>query len=205
MDLHDLGLTYGSDKASTHAFTYEYDKRLKHLRNEKIDFLEIGIWQGGSLQMWHEYFPNAIIHAADLHDYSALNSTRVITHITNQEKEEDLRSLPKNFDVILDDGGHTMLQQQLTLKVLFIDHLKSGGLFILEDLHTSGPAYAGSHGSTAANNTLQLLNDLKTGTLTEYNKYYISKEDFNAIKEQIKEIEIINLGEHHITSVIKKK
>lgn len=205
MDLHDLGLKYSSDKASTHAFTYEYDKRLKHLRNEKLNFLEIGIWEGGSILMWHEYFSNATIHAADLYDYSRLNSERIVTHIANQEREDELRTLPKNLDIILDDGGHTMLQQQVTLKVLFNEHLKSGGLFILEDLHTSGPAYAYTHGSTSTNNTLKLLEDLKNNSFSNDNNYFITEDDFNMLKNQIEYVEIINLGEHHITSVIKKK
>ena len=205
IDLHDLGLKHSSDKANFHAFTYEYDKVLSHLRHEKIDFLEVGILEGGSLRMWHEYFTNAIIHGVDLWDYSTMNSERMKTYIANQEDEVSLRALPKNFDVILDDGGHTMLQQQLTLKVLFTDHLKSGGLFILEDLHTSGPSYAHTHGSTETNNTLKLLYDLKDGKLSEDNDYYISVDDFNTLKSQIAEIVIITLGVHHITSVIKKK
>ena len=204
INLHDLGLKHGTDK-TVHGFTPDYDKHLSHLRNEKLEFLEIGLWEGASIAMWHDYFKNANIHGADILDCSRFDNERITTYIVNQENESSLRSLPKNFDIILDDGGHTMLQQQLTLKVMFLDHLKEGGLFIIEDLHTSGPAYSGSHGSTAANNTLQLLKDLKSGTLSEYNKYYITAVDFNNIKEQIKEIEIIDLGEHHITSIIKKK
>jgi len=205
MDLHDLGLKHGSDKASIHAFTYEYDKVLNDLRYTNLEFLEVGILQGASLKMWYEYFPNSVIHGVDLWDYSALNNERIKTHIANQEDEASLRALPKNLDIILDDGGHTMLQQQLTLKVLLPDHLKSGGLFILEDLHTSGPSYSYTHGSTPTNNTLKLLYDLKNGDFSKDNDYYITEDDFNVLKEKIEDIEIINLGEHHITSIIRKK
>ena len=39
-----------------------------------------------------------------------------------------------DFDMIIDDGGHTMEQMQVSLNYLW-DELKSGGLYVIEDLH----------------------------------------------------------------------
>ena len=63
-----------------------------------------------------------------------------------------------NFDVIIDDGGHTM-KQQLTSIVTLLPMVSSGGLYIIEDLETSFP-----HMSTVscANSsaTLDFIKDL---------------------------------------------
>ena len=124
--------------------------------------------------------------------------------IINQEKSDELLSIPGEFDVIIDDGGHTMLQQQLTLKTILGPKLKHGGIYILEDLHTSKDRYFNSHGSNDLNNTLNLLEDLKNSKLRENNQYFINKTDFNSLLNLIESIEIIETGEYSVTSIIKK-
>jgi hypothetical protein len=61
-----------------------------------------------------------------------------------------------NFDIILDDGGHTMQQQITSFTVLF-PHVKSGGMYIIEDLHTS---YWSSFGGGGPNSTVNFLKSL---------------------------------------------
>lgn len=230
--LQEIGIHFETDKALYHMFCDEYDKRLTQLRDEPIEMLEVGILHGCSLLMWHEYFNKAKLHGADILHYD-INIERITTYVCNQEVEEDLRRLPKNLDLIIDDGGHTMLQQQLTLKVLLIENLKPGGIFILEDLHTSRPYY-GSHNvvtptttnptgygailcdwdapnrdnqwhANSKNNTLNLLEDLIAGSPRPDSEYLISNEEFQLIHSQIESIEIIDLGVDHVTSFIKKK
>jgi hypothetical protein len=205
MELHDLGLKYKTDKAHYHNFTLIYEQKLKHLKNNKISFLEIGIEDGYSLLMWNEYFKNAKLYGADILDKSFIDNDKIKTFIINQENENDLILLPKNLDIILDDGGHTMLQQQKTLNILFNDHLKSGGYYILEDLHTSNSNYYLTHGSNPYNNTLKLLHDLKNKKLSENNQYHISLSEFNNLLNSIESIEIFEVGEDSITSLIIKK
>ena len=59
---------------------------------------------------------------------------------TNQNSKSELsKSIgEKTYDVILDDGGHSMKQQMNTLEVYW-PHVNPGGVFIMEDLHTSNP------------------------------------------------------------------
>jgi hypothetical protein len=40
------------------------------------------------------------------------------------------------FDIIIDDGGHTMAQQKTTIEHLF-RKVKDGGIYLVEDTHTS--------------------------------------------------------------------
>jgi hypothetical protein len=203
--LYELGLKHQTDKSTGHLFSLLYEGYFNHLRNAPIKLLEIGILQGASIKMWEEYFTKASLHAVDIYDFSSLNSNRIQTYLVNQEKEEELKTLPKDFDVIIDDGGHTMIQQQVTLKVLFLDHLKEGGIYVLEDLHTSEPLFWHSHGGKGTNTTLKLLMDLKEGKISENNSYYITQDDFMQILNQIESIEIIKLKEGSITSKIVKK
>ncbi len=204
MRLTDLGIKFNTDKATYHGYTNFYDELLSHLQNSPINFLEIGILNGASLMMWSEYFPNAKIYGVDINPYPHLNSDKITTIVTNQEKEEDLLALPDNLHVIVDDGGHTMLQQQLTLKVMF-NKLLPGGTYILEDLHTSLPGFYNSYQSDLYNNTLKLLKDLQNKKLSEDSNYHITSDDFNKLLNQIENIEIIENSSQSITSIIKKR
>ena len=205
MNLHDLGLKYKTDKAHYHNFTQIYDDTLKHLIGENINFLEIGVEHGFSLKMWDEFFQNANIFGADIDDKSFLDDKNIKTFKVNQESYIELMSLPGDLDVIVDDGGHTMLQQQITFKTLFDKKLKNGGYFILEDLHTSKKPYYHTHGSNDNNNTLKLLYDLKNKSLSKDHEYYINDSEFNDILKLIDDIKVYEVGEDSITSIITKK
>jgi hypothetical protein len=204
MRLTELGIKFNTDKATYHRYTGFYDELLFPLQNSPINFLEIGILNGASLLMWNEYFPNAKIYGVDINPHSHLNSDKITTIVANQEKERDLLALPNDLHVIVDDGGHTMLQQQLTLKVMF-KKLLPGGTYILEDLHTSLPGFYSSYQSNPYNNTLRLLKDLQNKKLSEDSSYHITSDDFNNLLNQIEKIEIIENSSQSITSIIKKR
>jgi hypothetical protein len=213
MKLVDIGLKTGTDKASFHNFCEIYDNVLQNYRDEEIRLLEIGIQNGYSLKMWKEYFTNAEIIGADIDDKSFLDDERIKTHIVNQEISSELLSIPGSFDIIIDDGGHTMLQQQVTLSTMF-SRLKSGGIFILEDLHTSVSSFNGYKffGGTNSNNTLKLLKDLIDGKMSS-NDYFITNPEFDLLLSNISSVKIfevdpIDVGQQgckSITSIILKK
>jgi len=67
----------------------------------------------------------------------------------DQENVDVLRNLTSRygpFDIIVDDGGHTMKQQIASFRTLF-PAMKPGGLYFLEDLGTS---FSGRYGQSAA-------------------------------------------------------
>ncbi|KKP01963.1 hard-surface induced protein 5 [Trichoderma harzianum] len=73
------------------------------------------------------------------------------------------------FDVIIDDGGHTMNQQITSLEVLW-ETVKPGGLYVIEDLQTSywesfggDPAGRRSSKETTMSYLYQLIDDLMIG------------------------------------------
>jgi hypothetical protein len=212
MSLKEIGLKEKTDKALFHNFCDIYDEVLKDYRNLEINFLEIGIQNGYSLKMWSEYFTKAKIYGADIDEKRHIDDNRIKTFKVNQEDKNQLLSIPGEFDIIIDDGGHTMLQQQVTLSTMF-KKLKRGGLFILEDLHTSNPEFYGyqSFGANNENNTIRLLKDLMNKKMTSY-EYFISKDDFDDLISNIDSIELFEIdpvdvtkqGCKSITSLIRK-
>lgn len=173
--LDSLFTKYGTDKSSKgHNFAGVYHEALHTLRHEAKAILEIGIFgttpenAGASLKAWAEYFPNAHIYGVDLFDYSFLNSERITTIVADQgivadNLERVIATTGDNLDLIIDDGSHQMHHQQITLGYLF-KHLRSGGYYILEDLHTS--YHAISNPSATEYNTMLMLEMLcHTGTL----------------------------------------
>ncbi len=140
--LDALALEAGADKSSNyHNYTQVYYKYFAPLRAQPIKFLEIGIYKGNSVKLWENYFPNAELHFIDITlDFVEYFSKRSQYHLGNQASPADLSRIMRasggEFDVILDDGGHHMDQQIMSFQVLF-PHVKSGGMYIIEDLHTS--------------------------------------------------------------------
>lgn len=131
-----------------HNYTEVYAQYFASLRHKPVKFLEIGIFEGSSVKMWEEYFDNAELHFIDI-NFSQIKyfSNRSHYHLADQANTADLlkvMSVTKgDFDIIVDDGGHTMWQQLVSFKTLF-PYLKSGGMYIIEDLHTSyWKAYGG--------------------------------------------------------------
>lgn len=140
--LDSIGLKTGTDKSSIfHNYTAVYDEEFATLRNQPIKFLEIGINRAYSVKMWEEYFPKAELHFIDITD-GAIEyfSERSHYHYLDQGDKAALAAFIQetggSFDLIIDDGGHTMKQQITSFKALF-PALKPGGIYVIEDLHTS--------------------------------------------------------------------
>lgn len=146
--LDTLFLKYGTDKSSkSHNYASVYHAALEALRFSICTVLEIGIFgttpenAGASLKAWAEYFPNATIYGVDLHDYSFLETDRIKTIVADQALIPNNLEMVANItggalDLIIDDGGHEMQQQQITLSFMF-KLLRPGGCYIIEDLQTS--------------------------------------------------------------------
>ncbi len=149
LNLH-INSNHPSDKWNTY-FDY-YERHLSHYRGKSITLVEIGVQNGGSLDVWSEYFgPNSRIIGVDIDPACAnlkYNKSNIQIVIGNQEDpafwDQFLIQYP-DIHVVVDDGGHTMKQQIVTLQKLF-PALPLGGTFICEDTHTSyWPEYDNDH------------------------------------------------------------
>jgi hypothetical protein len=118
-----------------------YESIFKPYIGKPITFIEIGVFNGGSLHMWREYFGDgARIIGVDLNPIALeLEKDGFDIYIGNQESKEFWRSLKSkvgDVDIILDDGGHKNGQQIATL-FYGVELIKDGGVIVVEDTHTS--------------------------------------------------------------------
>lgn len=130
---------YKTIKHSTYFDTYDY--LLNDFRNKPITFVEIGIFKGGSLFAWRDYFgPQARIIGIDINpEAKQWESHGFEIFIGDQADENFLPSLFASIgpiDIVLDDGGHAYEQQIVTLEHS-INFIKDDGMVIIEDTHTS--------------------------------------------------------------------
>jgi len=181
-------------------FTPEYERHFKAIRNNPITLLEIGVGSGPSLQMWYKYFPNATIHAIDVHNQSVHNNDRVTTHVADQSKREDLKrvmDLVGPVDLIIDDGSHIIDHQQISLGFLY-PYLKPGGQYWIEDLHTSdGSVWQGKdlYGySTSFNEGESTVQVLEAYMETKvFNSPFLTQEENQYLTDHIGASEMIEL------------
>lgn len=198
---------FNTDKYS-HGFIEIYEPYFRELKNVK-NILEIGIYEGESLKYFSNFFSEATIHGIDIIDKKEYNTDKIKTYIVNQEDRSQLNNFLNdvdiNFDIILDDGGHTMKQQQVSFGMLF-KRVNSGGLYILEDLHTSRLENFGTIFKTDLITSLDMLYNLKySGNLISN---HISEEEKEYIENNIESIVIWSSNIPHnmsATSIIKKK
>lgn len=146
--LDELGVKYGTDKSSKHHnYLHTYSKYLEPLRYKPILLLEIGTGgyefhnRGGeSLRMWCEYFTDGRICSVDIHDKSGIKVPLNGMLATGSEDDETfLSGLVKTIgkpNVIINDASHIAPLIVRNFEILF-PHLKSGGIFVIEDLHCS--------------------------------------------------------------------
>ncbi|MEO8102780.1 MAG: class I SAM-dependent methyltransferase [Betaproteobacteria bacterium] len=143
-----------------------YERHFSAFRNRPIRLIEYGVFHGGSLQMWKHYFgPQAQIIGVDIDPRCAALAEPgieiVIGDQDDPETHQRLREKFGDFDIVIDDGGHTMHQQIVTFKEMY-PAVKAGGIYLAEDLHTSYfPRWGGGL--------------RKPGTFIEYSKLFIDQ------------------------------
>ena len=118
-----------------------YDLYFKKYRNQEVVILEIGVYQGGSLRMWKDYFGGrAKIYAIDINPLCKQFETDSIKIFIGSQEDrnflDQVKSQIPRIDILIDDGGHTMQQQIVTFEEMY-DHIKEDGIYLCEDLHTS--------------------------------------------------------------------
>jgi len=137
---HQLCEQHGSDKGK-HGYDIQYTRLFENRRHENLRILEIGVGQGSSVRVWCEYFPNADIFMIDTNEtHRRRAGDRVRIFIGDQANRDFLRHVVAatgaQYDLIVDDGGHQMHQQQTSFAELF-PTVVPNGVYVVEDLETS--------------------------------------------------------------------
>jgi hypothetical protein len=128
----------GTDKDTTHNYINGfYEEHFAKYQNNKINLLEIGVNSGGSLFLWSKFFNNGNIYGIELHDrikpyFKGLHNVRYI--FSDAYNDNIISHLPQ-FDIIIDDGPHT-LESQIYCISNYITKLNNGGIMVIEDIQS---------------------------------------------------------------------
>jgi hypothetical protein len=135
---------YSHDGRTAHKWLHYldiYERHLQQYRGTDVRLLEIGVDQGGSLEVWRKYFgPAATIFGVDINPDCAtrVNAPNQV-RIGSQDDPAFLKRVVHEMggiDIVLDDGSHIAHHQAASFAVLF-PLLPEGGCYIIEDMHTA--------------------------------------------------------------------
>ena len=143
--MNDIADHNFTDKNTAHSYFDTYEELFTPIRKTAANILEVGIYHGGSIQLWRDYFTNAQIYGVDIFNLEFIQKQSIkndhhITLFTNMNAYDN-DFIQKNFidksikfDMILDDGPHT-LESQLKFITNYLPLLSEKGIMIIEDIH----------------------------------------------------------------------
>ena len=132
---------YVSDKWEQYIGIYEAELAPHLSIGEPLHLLEIGVQNGGSLEIWSKYLPRSSrIYGIDTDPKCAslrppANVEIFIGDASDAETLDD-RLGTSSFDIIVDDGSHRSDHVIASFENCF-HRLRPGGLYFVEDLHCS--------------------------------------------------------------------
>jgi SAM-dependent methyltransferase len=123
-----------------------YERHFSRFVGREVHLLEVGIYSGGSLEMWRSYLgPKCQVYGVDIEPACrAYEKENVRVFIGDQEDRSFWKTVKDKVpivDIVIDDGGHLPEQQIVTLEEL-LPHLRPGGVFLCEDIHGDGNEFA---------------------------------------------------------------
>lgn len=130
-----------SDKWSLYLDVYE--RVLAHYRHRPVAFVEVGVQNGGSLELWARYLPLAtVLVGCDIDPkcgglvFDDPRISVVVGDANTDAAYRSIRARAPTYDIFIDDGSHT--SRDIVLGFCnFFRHVKPGGVYIVEDLHCS--------------------------------------------------------------------
>lgn len=210
--LTNIGNSTGTDKATYHNFTPVYERFLFDKKDTMKQIIEIGVYHGASIKMWDIYFPTCKILGLDINSKFFNEHTfsdKVSLSVCNATNEDEFTNVlseysiqPRTVDVIIDDASHIVSHQLKTIAIAW-KYVKPGGLYIIEDMHTSIPELIGRHRDIPHNggyiDVSPKTNDCVIGTMYGFN-------GFNFDIGEIEHIAYIsNVSTMSLTCVLTKK
>lgn len=139
-EIHNQKNGKASDKWESYLDYYE--TLFHNVRDNAISLLEIGIQNGGSLDTYTQYFKNAhVLIGCDINPNCSLLSYEdkkvhvVVGDANNKETYQKIMGITNEFDIIIDDGSHVSVDI-LNSFMSYFQHLKPGGIYVIEDTHT---------------------------------------------------------------------
>ncbi|MDR1696404.1 MAG: class I SAM-dependent methyltransferase [Endomicrobium sp.] len=201
-DIYKEHTGFVSDKWMHYFFIYDLLFYKFIAENKPVTLLEIGVQNGGSLEIWGKYLPdNSKIYGVDITpDCCKLKFGKNIRfHLGSASDPKFMNDVFKdiNFDIILDDGSHICNDVVKTFKNMF-PKLKNGGVYVVEDLHTSYWGYYGG-GLFKKSSSVEFFKNLIDSLNSDYFKH--GKRDMVRNFFYKKHIKFLEEYNRHIQSI----
>jgi len=145
MSLEEIVNNSKTDKNTIHSYLPLYQKLLISKKETAKNVLEIGIYTGGSIKLWSDFFTNANVYGLDIMDHTdgwqdIHNNEKIILNMSVNAYDNDFfitHFLNKNlkFDFMLDDGPHT-LESMIQFIKLYSQIMTDDGILIIEDVQS---------------------------------------------------------------------
>lgn len=145
MSLEELVDNSRTDKNTTHSYLPLYQKILVNKKETAKNVLEIGIFYGGSIKLWSDFFTNATVYGLDIMRTGRVwegikNKERIILYTSINAYDKyffNTHFLDKNIkcDFMLDDGPHTLESMKQFIR-LYSQIMTDDGVLIIEDVQS---------------------------------------------------------------------
>ena len=196
-----------SSKIKGHGYSIFYQKYFKNLRSNNLKILEVGSFYGNASAALYFYFKKSKLFAADIYpDLFRYRSNRIENFYVNSSDENSIQKniidkFSDNFDIIIEDAGHSLKDQIISLFMLF-KKLNSGGLFIIEELD-----FPDTRKDMNLMNEKPTLREILFKFKKEkklLNSKYIQKNDRDNFLDSIESLEIYK-GNFNEIAILRKK
>jgi cephalosporin hydroxylase len=146
MSLESIVDNSRTDKNTIHSYLPLYQKLFGSKQETAKSILEIGIWNGGSIKLWHDFFPNATVYGLDIIDprpewNDIINTPGIILNkfdAYNPEVVNQYFIQPNiRFDIMIDDGPHSLDSMKKYIQ-LYLPLMTDDGILIIEDIPSVG-------------------------------------------------------------------
>jgi SAM-dependent methyltransferase len=133
---------YDTDKAQHPHYLRQYEEYFQSLHDKEVKLLELGVYKGGSLLLWRDYFTRGVVVGLDLNSVDVPDDSGRIRIYQGQQQDTALldrvatENAPDGFDIIIDDCSHVGELTRISFWHLFDNHLKPGGIYVIEDWST---------------------------------------------------------------------
>ena len=124
-----------------------YARYFERFRGSEVHVAECGVFGGGSLRMWRDYFGDrCTVYGIDINPHcKRYRSERIEIFIGDQGNRDFWQRFKRSVPVLhifIDDGSHLPDHQATTLEEI-LPHLQPGGVYICEDIHGIHNPFAG--------------------------------------------------------------
>lgn len=181
-----------------HHYFEIYHRFFAAFRNRSdLRILEIGVFRGGSLDLWRNYFHEGALIVGLDRDPSCQGfsdpARNIFVEIGDQCDQVFLQQIVAKhgpFDIIIDDGGHKTSQQIASFNILYPDALCATGIYFVEDVHTNFWRSFRDTPESFVDIAASLVDRLNEPYFEHQNELYFRKSD----PKQISSLQISKFG-----------